>query len=100
MANDQVDSNIVLCTSWDHDVGVLLCRSTILIIGWFDKPEYSCEALKLSSDCLPSVLLDNIFNRSSPFGGISFDSSSKPGVCIAIDEQFHIAEFSNLFVMK
>ena len=49
---------------------------------------------------LPCILFDNVFNGSSSFGSVSLDSSSQSCISITINKKFHIAKFTNLFIMK
>ena len=49
---------------------------------------------------LPCILFDNVFNGSSSFGSVSFDSSGQSRISITINKKFHITKFTNLFVMK
>ena len=49
---------------------------------------------------LPCILFDNVFDGSSSFGSVSFDSSGQSCISITIDKKFHITKFTNLFIMK
>ena len=103
MTNNQIDRNIIFSTTWNNNISIFFRWSAIFIIRRLDKSRIVWShdsSIGHMTSVLPCILFDNVFNGSSSFGSVSFDSSGQSCISITINKQFHIAKFSNLFVMK
>ena len=103
MTNNQIDRNIIFSTTWNNNISIFFRWSAIFIIRRLDKSRIMWshdKSIGHMTTVLPCILFDNVFNGSSSFGSVSFDSSGQSCISITINKQFHIAKFSNLFVMK
>ena len=103
MTNNQIDRNIVFGTTWNNNISVFFSWSAIFIIRRLDKSRIMWshdKSIGHMTTVLPCILFDNVFNGSSSFGSVSFDSSGQSCISITINKKFHITKFANLFIMK